>query len=171
MRKLITTILVLVFLTVLGQKTITPTNELVVTGLVKNDAKFTIADIQKLPSVNIPDMIITNHIGEPHGTSKQIKGILVKELLKDIELKEDNPKLLSEFYFTFIASDNYKVVYSWNEIFNSSTGDHLYIVASIEGESLKDMRSRILVVTPTDYKTGRRYIKALSKIVVDRVDH
>ena len=117
-------------------------------------------------------MIITNHIGEPHGTSKQIKGILVKELLKDIELKEDNPKLLSEFYFTFIASDNYKVVYSWNEIFNSSTGDHLfYIVASIEGESLKDMRSRILVVTPTDYKTGRRYIKALSKIVVDRVDH
>lgn len=170
MKKLVTFILLVISLTVCAQKEIAPTNQFVITGAVKNEAIITLEDVGKLPAKDIPDIVITNHKGESRSSLKQVKGILLKDLLKDIALKEDNPKLLSEFYLSFVASDNYKVVYSWNEIFNSPTGDNLYIVTSIEGEHLEQMRSRILIVTPTDYKTGRRYIKGLSKIVVARVE-
>lgn len=137
---------------------------------VKKDLKFTLADIEKFPSKTIGDVVITNHLGEPRGTARQLTGILVKDLLKDLELKEESPKRFSEFYLTFVAVDNYRVVYSWNEIFNSPTGDNLFVITSRDGKKVKDMNERILIVTPTDFKTGRRHIKGLSKILVERVD-
>ncbi|WP_447642784.1 MULTISPECIES: molybdopterin-dependent oxidoreductase [Chitinophagaceae] len=172
--KHLTTSLTLFFLllsfSAFGQKKIDATNQIEVTGLVKKDITITLKDIEAQPSRTIPNMTVTNHQGETRSELKQIKGVLVKDLLKDVELKEDNLKLFSEFYFTFVASDGYKVVYSWNEIFNSPTGDNLYIVTSVDGEPLQDMHSRILAITPTDFKTGRRHIKCLGKIVVSRTE-
>jgi hypothetical protein len=170
MKRLTTLILAIITVTVWGQKTDQPTSEFIVTGQIKKELGFTLADIEKYPSKTIGDVVITNHLGEPRGTAKQLTGILVKDLLKDLELKEESPKRFSEFYLTFVAVDNYKVVYSWNEIFNSPTGDNLFLITSRDGKKLKDMGERILILTPTDFKTGRRHIKGLSKILVERVD-
>lgn len=128
-----------------------------------------LADIEKYPSKKIGDIIITNHLGEPRGIAKQLTGILMRDLMKDLELNAESPKLFSEFYLTFVAIDNYKVVYSWNEIFNSPTGDNLFLITSRDGKKIEEMEERILILTPTDFKTGRRHIKGLSKIVVNRV--
>ena len=127
------------------------------------------ADLEKYTVQPIPDVVITNHAGEPRGTAKQLSGILIRDLLKDLQLEEENPKLFSEFYLVFVAADNYKVVFSWNEIFNSPTGDHLYLITSRDGKKLDEMTDRLLVITSTDFKTGRRHIKGLSKIIVERV--
>lgn len=170
MKRLTTLLFVLISLTLFGQKPELITNEFDVTGQVKKELKFTLADFEKFPSKPMADVVITNHLGEPRRIAKQLSGILIKDLLKDMELNEENPKRFSEFYFTFIASDNYKVVYSWNEIFNSPTGDNLFLITARDGKKLKDMDERILILTPTDFKTGRRHIKGLSKIVVSRVD-
>lgn len=170
MKRLTALILVVISVTAWGQKADQATNDFVVTGQIKKELKFTLADIEKYHSKAIGDIVITNHLGEPRGTAKQLTGILVKDLLKDFELKEESPKRFSEFYLTFVAVDNYKVVYSWNEIFNSPTGDNLFLITSRDGKKLKDMEERILILTPTDFKTGRRHIKGLSKILVERVD-
>lgn len=169
MKKLATLFLFLISITVWGQKANEVTSEFVVTGKVKQDLKFTFTDIEKYPSKKIKDVVITNHLGEPRGTAKQLTGILLKDLLKNLELKEESPKRYSEFYFTFCAADHYKVVFSWNEIFNSPTGDNLFLITSRDGKSIRDMDERILILTPTDFKTGRRHIKGLSKIIVERV--
>ena len=163
-------ILVFFSMTVLAQKADVTSDSFKVTGLVKKELVFSLADIEKYTSNSIADVTITNHLGESRGTASKLTGILVKDLLKDLELQEQSPKLFSEFYLIFVAADNYKVVYSWNEIFNSSTGDNLYLITSRDGKSLKEMEERILILTPTDFKTGRRHIKGLSKIIVERVD-
>ena len=152
------------------QKADLTTNEFLVAGEINKELKITLADIEKYPAKIIGDVIITNHLGEPRGTAKQLSGILLKELLKDIELKAESPKKYSEFYLTFVAIDNYKVVYSWNEIFNSPTGDNLFLITARDGKKIREMEERILILTPTDFKTGRRHIKGLSKIVVNRTD-
>lgn len=146
------------------------TYELWVTGEVHQELKFTFANIESIPSKTIGDVTITNHLGEPRGTAKNLSGILIKDLLKDIELKEDSPKLFSEFYFVFSASDNYKVVYSWNEIFNSPTGENLFLITSKDGKGIREIEESILVLTPSDYKTGRRHIKGTNRILVQRAE-
>jgi hypothetical protein len=49
----------------------------IVTGQIKKDLKFTLTGIEKYTSKTIGDVIITNHLGQPRGTAKQLTGILV----------------------------------------------------------------------------------------------
>jgi len=123
-----------------------------------------------MPEMEIGSLNITNHTGEKRGTASDMKGVLVKDVLQGVKFKTETPRQSSEFYLTFVASDGYKAVFSWNEIFNSPTGDHLYLITEKAGKKIGEMDDRILLVTTSDFKTGRRHIKALSRIVVGRVE-
>lgn len=151
-----------------GEKKIQPTDAISLTGLVEKEAAIGISEISSLPSRSLPDVVITNHRGEPRGTAKGLRGVLVKDLLAGVTFKAESPKVLSEFYLTFVASDGYTVVYSWNELFNSPNGDNCFLITEKDGKKLAEMPERMLVITPTDFKTGRRHIKGLSKILVGR---
>ncbi len=85
-----------------------------------------------------------------------------------MELDADGPKVFSEFYFVLIAPDNYKIGFSRNEIFNSSTGDNVYIIMQENGKKIKDAKDRIAIVTMTDFRTGRRHMSNIEKISVGR---
>lgn len=169
--KILFTFLALSFsITIWSQKTPHTTEIFTVTGQIQKDMTFSLSDLERHVSTSIPDVVITNHLGAYRATAKQLSGILIKDLLKDLELKEENPKLFSEFYLVFIAKDGYKVVYSWNEIFNNPVGNHLYFITDRDGKNLKDMSDRLLVLTTNDFQTGRRHIKDIDKIVIKRVD-
>jgi len=168
MKKFPAVILFFLSATLLAQKDIKPSDEFAISGEVIHELKFTLAELEKFPSKKIDDIVITNHLGEARGVAKNLKAFPLKTLLDKIEFKAESPKVLSEFYLTCIATDNYKVVYSWNEIFNSATGDNIYLITEKDGKKLTEMTERILVITPSDQKTGRRHIKGLSKITVGR---
>ena len=170
MKVLTATFLLFISVSLFGQKVNLATQEFKVIGQIKKELIFSFSDIEKFTPKNISDVAITNHLGEPRGIAKGLSGILIKDLLGKLELKEESPKRFSEFYLTFIAADNYKVVYSWNEIFNSPTGNDVYLITSRDGKKIREMDESILILTPTDFKTGRRHIKALSSIIVNRVD-
>ena len=169
-RNIICIVFLLVVFVSFGQVKVNPSDALTVSGKIKKEVTFTLSDIQSFESKKIPDVVITNHLGEVKGTSKNLKGVLLKNVLAKIEFDAESPKLLSEFYVTCIASDGYKAVFSWNEIFNTTTGDNLYLITSKDGKELKDMDDRILIISTTDFKTGRRNVKGLTKIVVERVN-
>ena len=168
MKKYIIIFFLLFFLHSNAQEKIDPTNEITVTGIVIKETTVTINDLTKFQSHKINDLTITNHLGVIKGVAKDLKGVLLKDVLETIPIDEKDPKKLSECYFTFIASDGYKVVYSWNEIFNSETGNHIFLITEKEGKSISKMEERILLVTTSDFKTGRRHIKSLKKIIIAR---
>ena len=152
-----------------AQKALEPTAALRIHGTVKKDSVFSGPDFLKLPARVIGDVVITNHLGEPRGTARQMKGILLKEVLRGIEIDSPSPKDLSAFYLICRASDGYEVVFSWNEIFNSPTGDAVFLVTEKDGKKLSDMEDAILLISPTDMRTGRRFVKSLAEIEFARV--
>ena len=117
MKKIVTLLFAITYLTIWGQSKIIPTNEFLIVGQIQNEVRFTISDLMKLKSSNIEDIVITNHLGDKKGTATRLSGIPIKNIFNAIQFNADNPKLLSEYYLIFVASDGYKVVYSWNEIF------------------------------------------------------
>lgn len=151
---------------VLGQNE--PTKSFVISGEVKKPVTVTITDILKLEEVPIVDIVITNHLGEKKSNAYGLKGVLLKDILQLAEIKSESPRLLSEYYFVCKAKDNYTVVYSWNELFNSPTGDSAFIVTERDGKRIEDMDDSILMMSTTDFKTGRRYLKSLTSIEVKR---
>jgi hypothetical protein len=97
--------------TVFAQHADCGTHSFIISGAVKQERQVSIATLDSFTAVAIPDITITSHKGEQKSVAKGMKGVLVKELLKDLDYGVA-PKLLSEFYFVFTACDGYKVVYS-----------------------------------------------------------
>jgi hypothetical protein len=152
----------------LAQKDTKPTTSFTISGEVKKPITIQTADLAKWTLQNIGDIVITNHLGEKKGEAKGLKGVLLKDVLGSVEINAENPKVLSEFYFVCKANDGYTVVYSWNELFNTATGNTAFIVAEKEGKQIAQMPDAILMVSASDFKTGRRHLKALSAIEVRR---
>jgi len=140
-----------------------------VTGDVIKPITINFNDLKSYQQHSVESLPIYNHKMDYKSTLKQIKGVLLKDVLSKVDCKTDSPRLLSEFYFVFIADDGYKVVFSWNEIFNSSNGDQALIVTELNGSDASELKENMMLVTPTDKATGRRYVKNLSKIVIQQV--
>lgn len=126
----------------------------------------TSADLSKYSNHTIDSLQITNHLKEYRSTIKNVKGVLLKDVLSKVSFKERSPKVLSEYYIVCIAEDGYKVVFSWNEIFNTSVGDSVLIIPEIEGRP----KDGISTLSPIDFATGRRYVKMLKTIQLKKID-
>ncbi len=168
MKKIAVLFFVFLAYTALAQKTSVPTDKFSIEGEVKQPLTFSNADLETFPVKSLRDVVITNHLGETKHTLTNLKGVLVKDVLSKSELSGENPKVLSEFYFVFVATDNYKIVFSWNEIFNTETGNNIYFILEEGGKKIKDLDGRISIVTLTDFKTGRRHMSNIDRIVARR---
>ena len=115
-------------------------------------------------------MVITDHMGKEKNTLTQLKGILLKDILNNVEIDAETPKVLSAYYFVLVASDNYKIVFSWNELFNTETGNNVYIITEENGKKMKDTDERIAIVAVTDIRTGRRHMSNIKKKIVARAE-
>jgi hypothetical protein len=151
------------------QSKITPTEEFTISGKIKKELKITVSDLSKYKEVVVGNLIVSNHLGEIKDTAKGLKGVLLKDILTQVEFLAEKPKVLSEFCLVCVASDGYKVVFSWNELFNTETGNHVYLITEKNGTKAGELGERIVLVSTTDFKTGRRYLKGLSKILVERI--
>ena len=172
MQKFVLIALILVIQAYAGfgqEKIIAASNEFKIEGKVKTELTYTLKDLSAFPSQLIKDVEIINHKGELKGSAKGLKGIVLKTIFDKVEFLTDSPKELSEFYFIFIATDGYKVVFSWNELFNTEVGNTVFLITEKDGKKINEMEERILVISTSDLKVGRRYIKGLSKIIVSKV--
>ena len=126
----------------------------------------TAAELLRLPKHTLDSIQITNHLKEYKSTIKNVKGVLLRDVLSKISFKEKSPKVLSEYYIVCIAEDGYKVIFSWNEIFNTRVGDSVLIIPENEGRP----KDGISTLSPADFATGRRYVKMLKTIQLKKVD-
>jgi hypothetical protein len=152
-----------------AQKPIESTNEFTIMGLVEKPLTISFAKILQEKSTDIGNFTVTNHLGEFKQEYKNVKGVALLDLMKDVKITASSPKLLSEYYFIFKGSDGYSVVFSWNEVFNTDVGKTIFIVTETNNKSQSDGTERILLISTKDYKTGRRHVKGLKTVEVKRI--
>lgn len=144
--------------------------QFVIEGKVKAPLTVTLDNLSTYKSVSLDSMTIFNHLMQRKSSIKNIKGVLLKDILAKVEIDAASPKTLSEYYLVFTATDNYKVVYSWNEIFNSPTGNQVLVLTGYDANPTKAEKGSIAIITPSDFATGRRFVKGLSKISILQVN-
>jgi hypothetical protein len=145
-----------------------PSESFIVSGEVVKPETIDIAKLSGYATVHLDSLRIYSHDMQPKGLMKNVDGVLLKEILSAIPFNNENPKVLSEYYIECQATDGYHVIFSWNEIFNSETGNHVMIVTSKNGINTAQLDERIALVSPTDKATGRRYVKWMNKIIIHR---
>jgi hypothetical protein len=145
------------------------TKTITVEGAIAKPLTISFEDLKSYRAKSIDSLQILNHKGEYKSTLKGITGVLLKDVLAKAEFNVNSPKVLSEFYIVCIADDGYKVVYSWNEVFNSPTGDQTLVLTGLDGAPTINQKEGIILLTPTDKATGRRYVKNFSKVIIQQV--
>ncbi|HEU0228612.1 MAG TPA: hypothetical protein VFQ86_12800 [Arachidicoccus soli] len=153
-----------------AQKKILPTNSFLIEGAVNKPIKVSIKDLATYPEVYIDSMPITNHLRQWRHTLLNVKCVSLKSILDKVIIDASSPKDLSRYYLEFIASDNYTIVFSWNEIFNSPTGKHIFLLMEKDARKINEQSDRISMIVSTDFATGRRYLKGLKYIIIKKAD-
>jgi len=169
MRKIFIVILLFITQQIFAQKDIEPTDVFTITGKVKNDKTIALHDLKNYKIVTLNN-INTSCSAKQKEEAKEVKAVLLKDILDSVAFQYESPRALNEFYFKFVASDGYTIVYSFNEIYNTQTGNNMYIVTQKDGKDIRDMDTRILLLTTSDIKTGKRNIKGLANIVVCKAE-
>lgn len=150
----------------IAQNDIEATNSICISGKVKKKICLNIAVLDTFKAITIADQGIYNHQGILKDSLIQLKVIPIKSILSCMQLRYNKPKELNEFYFIFEASDKYRVVFSWNEIYNTDLGNHYYIIKEMNGLKMTDLKQRIAFISTADIQSGKRYIKGLRSIKI-----
>lgn len=145
-------------------------SSLQIKGDIAQPVTISFTDLNAYTIHEIQNLDILNHKMEFKKTLKNLKGVWLKDLLSQMKFNVSSPKELSTFYLVCMADDGYKVVYSWNELFNSATGKNAMIVIESDGISALKKEDGISLVTPGDQATGRRYVKNISEIIIHKAD-
>lgn len=141
------------------------TTEFVVTGKVKSEVHFSLKDLKKFTAVELND-VNTSCSPKVEEKMKSVKAILLKEVLDSVSFQYENRRMLNQYYFLFVAADGYKVVFSFNEIYNTDIGKNLFLIVETDGKSAEASDRKIQMLSIKDIKAGARNVKWLSKIVV-----
>ncbi len=141
-----------------------------VAGAVEKEMTVTADSLEHFPSQKIDSVVILNHLGQRKSALQNLEVVRLRDVLDRSVIAVESPKQLSEFYFICAASDGYKVVFSWNELFNNPLGDSVFIIIRRDGKTPEELREGIALLSPTDTMTGRRYVKNLEKITVRRAE-
>ena len=80
-----------VALTGFTQETPKPTSSFTINGKVKAPKVFAMTDLKKLNPHNLGDVVIANHKGEVKGTAKELTGVLLTQVLGQVELDAETP--------------------------------------------------------------------------------
>jgi hypothetical protein len=86
----------------------------------KTISAFSIAQLDSFTIKSIGDVIITSSKGKEKPVRKNVKAILLKDVLSKITLNANRTKDLNQYFFLLEATDGYKVVLSRNEVFNAN---------------------------------------------------
>jgi hypothetical protein len=159
----------MVVITAPAQKAPEPTQQFTITGKVKQELVISYNTLLNYKSHELHN-VNTSCSPKKEERIKSAKGVLLKEVLDSAAFDYEKGAHLNEFYFVFVASDGYKLVYSYNEIFNTETGRNLYVVTALDGQPAGQLPNAMLILTTSDIKGGRRNMKWLKEVRVCRAE-
>lgn len=138
-----------------------------ITGEVKNKGELTVGDLKKMPAQTLTDIPIISK----HGTTiiKSLKGVLLKDILDKAEIVSKNPGETKRMYVVASATDGYKAIFSWNELFNSPLSAGILVGYEKNQIKLDDSEGEFLLVSAKDFMTGARHVRWLSTVEVRKI--
>ena len=151
---------------VLAPKQSAVSESLSITGAVVHPKTLNLADLERFPPHRIAEVEMICEFGATLGKRENLRGVLLRDLLLDAQLKALTPKHFRKMAVIAQATDGYIAVFSWAELFNSAVGDQVIVYFSKDGKPLDDSEGRIALISTTDTRTGPRHVRWLNAVEV-----
>ncbi|HQV42277.1 MAG: molybdopterin-dependent oxidoreductase [Moraxellaceae bacterium] len=145
------------------------TTSIHVHGAVEKSLTLNVDDMRKFSADQTGEFPIICQSGAKVGTMENHKGVLLKDILNKAVIKTVAHNDVKKMMVIASASDGYKVVFSWSELFNSPIGDGVLVMFEKDGNPIGDEEGRLALISTKDIRTGSRHVKWLNDIEVRKV--
>ncbi|MDD5242071.1 MAG: molybdopterin-dependent oxidoreductase [Sulfuricella sp.] len=145
------------------------TESIRISGVVENKLTLSVSDLRKFPPQQVGEVPVICQSGADKGKLENLKGVLLKDILEKAAIVTKGHNDVKKMAIIATASDGYKVVFSWSEVFNSPIGEGVMVYFEKNGMPLGDDEGRIAMVSSKDIRTGPRHVKWLEAIEVRKI--
>jgi DMSO/TMAO reductase YedYZ molybdopterin-dependent catalytic subunit len=142
---------------------------LTVKGNVERVLVLSLEELKQLPAQRIEDVRVVREQVATSGAQEMARryaGCLLRDVLDRAKLVEKNRLDLRKSVVIVTASDGYRAVFSWAELYLSPIGDGVLIVYERDGAALPDTEGPLALVSLKDTRPGPRHVKWLRTIEV-----
>ncbi len=142
---------------------------LTVKGNVERELVLSLDELKRLPAQRIEDVRVVREQGTTAGTpevARRYTGVLLRDVLDRAKLTEKNRNDLRRSVVIVTASDGYRAVFSWAELYLSTIGEGALIVYERDGAPLADSEGPLALVSLKDTRPGPRHVKWLRSVEV-----
>ena len=144
------------------------TEKITVSGAVEHQLVLDVDELRQFPS-RVNDLPLARQSGGNAGKVEKFSGVLLRDIIEKAAVISREHNDTKKMAIIAIASDGYKVVFSWSEIFNSPLGDGVLVYFEKDGAPLADDEGRIAMISTKDIRTGPRHVKWLQAIEVRKI--
>ena len=145
------------------------TEQIKVSGAVENTLVLSVEDLKQFPPQSIGEIPMICQSGANLGKIENLKGVLLRDIVNKAVVVSKSHNDVKKMAIIVTASDGYKVVFSWSEVFNSSLGESVIVFYERDRLPLGEDEGRIALVSAKDIRTGPRHVKWLSGIEVRKI--
>lgn len=145
------------------------TESIIVSGAVEHKLTLRVEDLRQFPPQQVGEVPVVCQSGTDMGKLENLKGVLLRDILEKAAVVSHDHNDVKKMAIIAIASDGYKVVFSWSEVFNSPIGEGVLVFYERDGLPLTDDEGRIAMVSTKDIRTGPRHVKWLKDIEVRKI--
>ena len=137
-----------------------------VEGRVLENLSFNLDNINTLPAFTSGKRDEVCMSGFVKEKSIDYTGVLLKDVLNQAKVKIDSKKEMNEMYVVVEASDGYKALFSYHEIFTSPLGQHIVLYYKKGDKFLGKEEGDFALMSLDDTQPGGRHVKWVSRIIV-----
>ena len=147
------------------------TDKITVSGAVEHTLVLSVEDLRKFPEQDIHEVSLRHEAGggAEAGKVEKLKGVLLRTIVQKAAVVSKDHNDVKKLAIIAAASDGYKVVFSWSEIFNSPLGDGIIVFFEKDGAPLADNEGQLALISTGDTRTGPRHVKWLQSITVSKI--
>ncbi|MCH7336658.1 molybdopterin-dependent oxidoreductase [Acinetobacter sp. NIPH 2699] len=143
--------------------------QVAINGLVNTPLTLDVNALKQFPQQSTQRVAITTMKGQLRAEAADFKGVLLTDLLNQAEIIRKDHNDVKKMVIVATASDGYKAIFSWNELFNSPNGQGIIIVYQKNGLPLDPKAGQIALLSTRDLASGPRFVKWLKEISVLKV--
>jgi hypothetical protein len=97
--------------------------------------------------------------------SVRYSGVLLRDVLARA-VPADNNRAARTLIFEAVATDGYRAVFTWGEIFNSSAGEQVLVISAQDGRPLGAEQGPLALRALADLRPGPRHVRNLCGLAV-----
>jgi hypothetical protein len=143
---------------------------LAIRGLIKSPVDLSSEELRQSELVrDLGPITLRSCTGEVKRTLTGYRGLKLADLLDQAQLVTSGHNDLKRTCVVATAKDEYSVIFSWTELYNTPVGPSVFVLVEKNRTPLLDAEGPIALVSAADLRTGPRHVRWLASLEVRRV--